>query len=52
MVNDRVKRAEKGCTRATEQVFGIHELMPSGPVAESESRVAGNFFTFSTSKDT
>ena len=42
MANDMVewlKRAERGCARATEQVFRNRELIPSGPVAESESRV-------------
>ena len=29
-----------------------HELMPSGPVAESESMVIRNFSTFSGAKDT
>ena len=50
MVNDRVKRAERGGTRAAEQVFRTSELMPSGPVAESESRVARNFSPFSGAK--
>ena len=47
MVNDRVKRH----ARAAEHVFRTHELMPSGPVAESELRVARNFSTFSGAKD-
>ena len=39
MVNGRVKRAERGCARAAEQDFRPHEVMPSSPVAELESRV-------------
>ena len=35
--------AERGCAIAAEQVFRARELMPSGRVAESESRVARNF---------
>ena len=46
--NDRVKRAESRSMRAAEQVFRTRELMPSGPVAESESRVER---TFSGAKD-
>ena len=34
-----------------EQVFSTCELMPSSPVAESESRVAKNDFPFSGAKD-
>jgi len=48
--NDRVKRAERGCARAAEQVFGTRELMPSGPVGESKSMVARNFSTFTCAK--
>ena len=44
--NDRVKRVERGCARATEQQ--THELMPCSPVAESELRVEITFSTFST----
>ena len=51
-VNDRVKRAAKRSARAAEQVFRTHELMPSSPVAESESRVARNFSPFAGAKDT
>ena len=51
MVNNRVKRAESGSARATKQDFRTHELMPSGPVAESESRVFKAFTTFSGEKD-
>ena len=32
--------AERGSARASEQVFMTHKLMLSGPVAESDSRVA------------
>ena len=46
-----MKRAERGSTRAAEHVFRALELMPSGPIAESESRVARNFSTFSGAKD-
>ena len=52
MGDDRVKRAERGSARAAEQVFKICELVPSGPLAESESRVARNFSPFSGAKDT
>ena len=34
--NDRVNRVERGYVRVVEQVFRIHALIPSGPVAESE----------------
>ena len=51
MVNDRVKRAERGCARAVEQVFRTREMMPSGSVAESESRVERNLLTLSGAKD-
>ena len=51
MVNGRVKRAERGRAGAAEQVFRTRELMQSGPVAESESRVARNSSTFSGAKD-
>ena len=50
--NDRVKRTERGCARAADQVFRTRELMSSGPVAESESRVERTFSTFSGAKDT
>ena len=46
-----VKRAERGCARAAEQVFRTRVLMPFGPVAESESRVERTFSTFSGAKD-
>ena len=52
MVNDRVKRAERGCARAAEQVFKTCDLMPSCPVAESELRLDRNFSTFSGAKGT
>ena len=45
--NYRVKNAERGCARAAERVFITCELMPFGPVAESESRVARNLSIFS-----
>ena len=48
--NDRVKREEKGCARAAKGVLRTREVMPSGLVAESESRVARNFSTFSGAK--
>ena len=38
--------------KSSRAVFLGHELMPPGPVAESESRVERTFFTFSDSKDT
>ena len=50
MVNDNVKRTERGSARAAEQVFRTRELMPSSPVAESESRVVKNFSPFSGEK--
>ena len=37
--NVMVKVAERGCAIPEEQVFRTCELMPSGIVAESESRV-------------
>ena len=41
MVNDMVKRAEE----EREKIFlRTHELMPSGQVAESESRIARKTF--------
>ena len=46
-----IKRADRGSARAAEQVFRTHEMMPSGPVAESESRAARNFSTCSGAKD-
>ena len=46
MVSDRVKRVERGCARAAEQVFRSRELMPSCPVAESESMVEIIFSPF------
>ena len=49
--NDRVKRAERGCARAAEQVLRTHELMPFCLIAESESRVERTFSTFSSAKD-
>ena len=52
MVNDRVKREERGNATAAEQVFRTCELMPSSSVAESESRVEKNFSTFSGANDT
>ena len=51
MVNDRVKMAERGSARDAERVLRTRELMQSGPVAESESRVVRNFSTFSDAKD-
>ena len=51
MVNDRVERTERGIARVTEQIFRTRELVPSGPVAESDLRVARNFSTFSGAKD-
>ena len=48
----QVKSAERGSARAAEQVFRPRELMLSGPVAESELRVARNFSAFSGAKDT
>ena len=48
--NDRVKRVEIGSTRAAEQVFRTCELMPSGPVAASGSKVVRTFSTFSGAK--
>ena len=48
--NDRVKRAERGCARAAEQVFRTCELMPLGPVAESELKAERTFSTFSGAK--
>ena len=51
-VNDRVKRAAKRSARAAEQVFRTCESMLSGPVAESELRIARNLSTFSGAKDT
>ena len=50
--NDKVKRSERGCARAAEQVFRTRELMPSSLVAKSESRVERTFATFSGAKDT
>ena len=47
-----MKRAERGYARAAEQVFRTRELMPSGPVAESVSRVERTFSTFSGATDT
>ena len=47
-----VKRAERGCARAPEQVYRPRELMPSSPVSELESRVARNFSAFAGAKDT
>ena len=47
-----MKRVERGCARVVEQAFRIWELMPSGSVVESESRVARNYFTFSGAIDT
>ena len=50
MVNDRVKMEDRGSTRAAEQVFRTCQPMSSGPVAESELRVARNFSPFSGAK--
>ena len=36
LVNDSVKRAERGSARAAEHVLRTCELMPSGPVAEEK----------------
>ena len=36
LVNDSVKRAERGRARAAEHVLRTCELMPSGPVAEGK----------------
>ena len=52
MVNDKVKRAKRGCARTAEQVFWTRGLMPSGPVAESESRFDSRLSTLSGEKDT
>ena len=52
MANHKVKRAERRCARAAEQVFRKRELMPSGRVAESESRVDRILSTSSGAKDT
>ena len=49
--NHRMKKAERGCARATDEVFQTHELMLCGPVAESELRVARTFSTFLGAKD-
>ena len=46
MVNDKVKRAEKGSAREAEQIFTTREPMPSTPIAELESSVARNVLTF------
>ena len=43
--------AERECAGAAEKVFRTRELMPSGPTAESESRVERTFSTFSGAKD-
>ena len=43
MGNDRVKMAERASARAAEQVFRTRELIPSGSVADSESRVPETF---------
>ena len=51
MVNDKVKRAERGSATAAEQVFRTHELIPSIPFGESESRVTINFSAFLGAKD-
>ena len=48
MLNDMVKRAERGSARAAEQDFRTCELILSGPIAESESSVER---TFSGAKD-
>ena len=45
------KVRESGSARAEEQVFRIRQLMPSGPVAESESRVVRNYSTSTGEKD-
>ena len=50
--NDGMKRAYRRSARVAEQVFRTRELMPSGPVAESESRVQRTFSPFSGAKDT
>ena len=47
-----MRRAERGCARAAEQVLRTHELIPSGPVAESELMVARNLSTLSGVKYT
>ena len=46
-----MKRAKRESAREAEQVFRTPEPIPSGPVAESELRVARNFSTFSGAKD-
>ena len=51
MEDDRLKRAERRRIRVSEHIFWTCEVMPSRPVAESESRVARNFCTFSGAKD-
>ena len=43
---------QRGDVQAAEQVFWARELMPSGPVSESESRLDRNFSAFSGAKDT
>ena len=47
-----MNRTERGCARAEEQVFKTRELMPSGPVVESESRIESKLSTLSGEKDT
>jgi len=46
-----VKREERGCARAAEQVFKTCELTASSAVVESESRFERTFSTFSGAKD-
>ena len=47
-----LNRTERGRARAGEQVFRTRGLMPSGPVAESESRFDSKLSTLSGEKDT
>ncbi len=47
-----MNRTEKWGARAEEQVFRTRALVPSGPVAESESRFDSKLSTLSGEKDT
>ena len=51
MVN-RTERERVSKSRAEEQVFRTRGLMPSGPIAESESRFDSKLSTLSGEKDT
>ena len=50
MVNDRVKRVERGSARAAEQVFRTPQLDQTSLAHESELKVARNFSTFADAK--